>query len=207
VFKRKQGRMAGPPPPPYAVVATNIGPAHQYPNTPGAQAALSAALARWFQAARNVGNPGWQVPQGAWLQVQTQPLGNAPGSILYNCGGIDPNWNGGYGADFVDTPLVNWLLANPTVAAPGLPNGQVTFQVNNAPTSTYVGSANYVNYRQEYYTVTARTHTIQYDQNYASHRLVLQALQNIEHNAQLFHGSDYQIVVNFHLYEGLPYQV
>jgi hypothetical protein len=140
--------------PPFNLVATNVGNGKQYPNTAPAQAALSAALVRWFLAARDVGTPGWQTtPPGAWLQVQTQPLGNTPGSILFNCGGIDPNWNGGYGADFVDAGLVNWLQANPTIAAAGLPNGQVTFQVEHFPTSQYVGRANNINYYQDYYAV------------------------------------------------------
>ncbi len=182
---------------PYVVVPTPLGNGKQYTNNPVGQAALHAALTRWYQAARTVGTPGWQLGPQDWLQIQTQPLGNAPGSILYNCGGIDPNSNGGYGEDFVDNALVNWLQANLTV-------GGIQFQINNAviPTSMYVGTVNGRAYHQDYFAVTALARNIQYDQNDASDRRILASLGP---NAQLFHGFNYQIVVNFHLYEGLPY--
>jgi len=102
---------------------------------------------------------------------------------------------------------VNWLQANPTVIAPGLPNGQVTFQVNHAPTAMWVGSQGGNDYYQDYYVVTALAKTLQqYDQNSPDHNRVLQRLRVTQHDAQLAHGYDYRIVVNFHLYEGLPFQ-
>lgn len=182
---------------PYVVVPTPIGNGKQYTNNALGQAALHAALTRWFQAARTVGSPGWQLRPQAWLQVQTQPVGNTPGSILYNCGGIDPNSNGGYGEDFVDNTLVNWLQANLMVAG-------TQFQINNVvtPTSMYVGTVNGTDYHQDYFAVTATVKTIQYNQNDASDKKILASLGP---NAQLFHGFDYQIIVNFHLYEGTPY--
>jgi len=180
---------------PYIVTPTPLGNGKRYQNNGLGQAALHAALTRWFQAARTIGNAGWQLPAGAWLQVQTQPLGNAPGSILYNCGGIDPNSDGGYGEDFVDPALVNWLQANQMV-------GGIQFQVNNMPTPMYVGRVGNNRYRQDYYAVTALARTIQYNQNDASHTRILQSLGP---HAMLAHGSDYRLVVNFHLYEDPPY--
>jgi hypothetical protein len=133
-----------------------------YQNNPGGRAAVTGALATWY----------WRAPQlfnGAWLQL------HPAGTLLYNCGGV--NNGGGYGIDFVDNALHQWLTNN-------LPAG---WAFTAGPTTRWAGNIDLngqPQFTRDYYNIT-------------------RPLPGIVRMGNGFPGipaGTYPMVVNFHLY-------
>jgi hypothetical protein len=142
-----------------------------YPDNPANRVAVINALNTRFANAQ-----GPQLFGGAWLQL------HANGSLLYNCGGINPAGGGGYGGDYVDMALCNWLTNN-------LPAG---FALPGGPTQRWSGAVGPQGpqFYQDYYTFT---------------RVAIPAAIIPAGFAPNIPAGNYQVVCNYHLYVGAPY--
>ena len=188
-------------PPAFQQVQTVLGTARQYRNNATAQNDLYLALARWYQAAKNR-----QFPAGnAWLQIQAEPLGNKNGYLLYNCGGIHNQGDGGYGHDYVEPALALWLETHLTVPIQGAQNGQVTFEMARETTPQKVGTNNGQSYFQDYYVVKCRVCEFEYNQTDSTKKVWENKLKENFEDKQLYHGCNYTVILNFHLYEDGPH--
>lgn len=198
---------------PQSFYLPSLGYSYEYANVLQAQQYLQNALINWYLAARTLNTAQPNIPQNTWLQLQAPPQGNAPGAILYNCGGINlgiANGFGGFGIDFANQGLYQWLVAHPNIAVPGLGNVVLTVEPNPTvkvtPFNNPLIPNSTTHYQTEYHAVTCIAATIQYNPNDPSHLYWGSNIwsQDGTDMVQLAGGVRYNIVLNFHLYVGQP---
>lgn len=201
---------------PNAEYFPSLGNGYRYLNTVQGRNSLRTALINWYLAAQRLTTAQPNIPPNVWLQLQTPPQGNAPGAILYNCGGINPNGGGDFGVDFVDPDLYQWFLGNHTIAVPG--QGNIILNISHDSTLVAVYNPQMAtlppppnapppkHYQQEYHVITCIVSTIQYVHGHPFYSLwdMNVRSQNGQNIVQLTGGMPYNIILNFHLYVDAP---
>ena len=158
--------------------------------------AVKDTLVYWYDCAQDIVN-NVAGPQGqAWLQLQTADI------LFFNCGGIHTDNKGDYGRDYVVDGLYQKLKGKIVV------NAALTF-VEAGDYEQGVGPWDRKNRRykflQECHTFTCSVGSI----TYSSQNPPLWAdlvRDDKGKPVQLTGGKTYQVVANFHLYVGAPFE-
>ncbi|MCM3886984.1 hypothetical protein [Frankia sp. R82] len=148
-----------------------------YANTPANQAAVVNAIGAWFGRAQNL---IINAHTSAWLQWSHANV------VFYNCGGIGGANGFGYGVDYVDDNLYNWLSNNLAGQLPG-------YAIQPFPgyrASGPIGVNGHRRWAQDYFNITRLANNNQ-------------AIAANTHPA--IPGGNYRVILNFHLYVGGQY--
>jgi hypothetical protein len=132
-----------------------------YQNNDRGQRAILRALGSWYDDAP-------QLFDGAWLQLAPS------GALLYNCGGV--NNGGGYGRDYVDNALYQWLTNH-------LPGGWTFVGGPNLRWGGIIGANGQPQFTRDYYNITRPWGRLRLDHGFPG-----------------IPAGTYDVVVNFHLY-------